>query len=74
MSEQPSKKCAFCGEGYVCEHGKCNVCQKCRACERQDDASNELGVELATESNPAPWRKSKRGWMGARNQFDLGDD
>lgn len=24
--------------------------------------------------NSAPWRKSLRGWMGARNQFDLGDD
>ena len=28
------------------------------------------------KSNPAPWRPStqRRGWMGARSQFDLGDD
>jgi hypothetical protein len=25
------------------------------------------------KSNPVEWRKPKRGWMGARNQFDLGD-
>ena len=24
-------------------------------------------------SNEAEWRKNKRGWMGARSQFDLGD-
>jgi hypothetical protein len=31
-------------------------------------------VRRGFDTNPAPWRKPKRGWMGARNQFDLGDD
>lgn len=29
----PNYRCAFCGEGVVCEHGKCNVCQHCRECD-----------------------------------------
>lgn len=32
--QSPSSKCQFCGEGYVCEHGKCNVCQECKRCAR----------------------------------------
>jgi len=30
-----SKKCVYCGEGYICEHGKCTVCQGCKKCERE---------------------------------------
>lgn len=44
--QQPSRRCAFCGESYVCEHGKCTACQSCKACRRLDDAWGDLGTEL----------------------------
>ena len=53
-TQQPSKKCAFCGEGFVCQHGKCNVCQKCRTCERLDDAWDDLGAELGRMGKEEP--------------------
>lgn len=37
-------KCCFCGEGVTCEHGVCNYCQVCKACEyveREKQASNQ---------------------------------
>ncbi len=54
MPETPGKKCPFCGEGYTCEHGKCNVCQRCRACERLDDVWGDLGTELERMGKEEP--------------------
>ena len=30
--QKPHKPCSFCGEGVVCEHGKCNICELCHKC------------------------------------------
>jgi hypothetical protein len=37
----PNRRCCFCGEGLTCEHGLCDVCQRCRECEREEKASRE---------------------------------
>jgi hypothetical protein len=31
----PNQRCAFCGEGVVCKHGRCDECQECRLCKRE---------------------------------------
>jgi hypothetical protein len=41
-TQRPHIKCVFCGEGITCEHGKCNVCQRCRACERGESPRKSL--------------------------------
>jgi len=32
--QTPNRRCQFCGLGVVCEHGRCDVCQRCKPCER----------------------------------------
>jgi hypothetical protein len=45
----PSKRartvCDFCGEGVVCEHGKCSSCERCVVC-----TDPPLNCELAEET------------------------
>jgi hypothetical protein len=40
------------------------------------DAARRIETENREPEKPPPanWRKPTRGWMGARSQFDLGDD
>jgi hypothetical protein len=30
--QTPNRRCQFCGEGLVCQHGYCEVCQRCKGC------------------------------------------
>lgn len=34
--QTPNKRCQFCGEGRVCQHGFCEVCQSCKECIKED--------------------------------------
>lgn len=55
MDEQkPYTKCAFCGMGVTCEHSKCEVCQRCRPCERENRIACELNSELLRMSKEEP--------------------
>lgn len=36
QDQLPHKRCCFCGEGVTCAHGKCEVCQSCRRCDREE--------------------------------------
>jgi hypothetical protein len=45
--QTPDRRCGFCGEGVVCEHGYCVVCQPCVDCMMDE-------LELAKLANSKP--------------------
>jgi hypothetical protein len=35
-TQQPYRRCYWCGQGVTCAHGRCDVCQDCRKCDREE--------------------------------------
>ena len=36
LLQTPNRRCQFCGEGLVCEHGRCDTCQSCFECDGEE--------------------------------------
>lgn len=46
-NNRPGKACAFCGEGVVCQHGKCNACENCPWCNVEYHEDQDARPEAA---------------------------
>lgn len=34
--QSPNRRCGYCGDGLVCEHGYCEVCMNCADCDIEE--------------------------------------
>jgi hypothetical protein len=41
--QTPNRRCAYCGEGCVCQHGYCEFCMPCAECVVEEDEVAGLG-------------------------------